>query len=215
MKNFREFVRMSVAVVLVAITMECVGQTPQETVRQARLALERHVAGAVLDQSETAFGDVNGDGFVDFATLVADRTSDDNVRITVFLGASDGAFRFHDMSSKIARNPRATLGLTIERNSLFLNRDGSDGCCSHSVETWQFSFRQGKLMMIGLESGSAHPQGSVESDYKLSVNLLTARVERWNGSARKKMRVAGLKPVPLREFDFEQFNQQWGKVFWS
>jgi hypothetical protein len=208
------------AAVLSAVTLQCNAQIPKVEVEQAKAALQRHFAGATLDESETAFGDLNGDGIGDFATLVADDENDDygneNVRIAVFFKRRDNTYSFYETSSKIGHNPRATLGLTIQKNALYLNRDGSNGCCSHSVEKWQFMFRQGKLMLVGLEAGSAHPEGSAEPSYTVSANLLTARVEKSKGARRRtNTKAEGLKPVPLRDFDYEQFNTKWSKALWQ
>jgi hypothetical protein len=96
---------------------------------------------------------------------------------------------------------------------MYLHRDGSDGCCGHWVEEFQFKKRDGQLMLIGLDTADYHPEGVQQPDEGSSVNLAAAQSEHWTGSGkhrkRRRQAIPGLAPVPLAGFDYVKFSDAW------
>lgn len=185
---------------------------------QAKAAFERVAAGKRFHPETTTFGDLDGDGVDDFATFLGDAYYNDNgvedLQVLVFKGRRDGRFELVTRSGAIFGHERISHALQIKRGSLYLHRDGADGCCAHGVEEFQFKRRDGQLMLIGLESGLYHPDGVDLPDHGYGVNLATGQSEHWSGSdekhrKRQRRSIRGLKPVPLAGFDYDKFMQAW------
>ena len=184
---------------------------------QAQAAFDQVAAGRHYHPGSSTFGDLDGDGIDDVATFLGDPHYNDNgvedLQVLVFKGRPDGRFELVARSGAIFGHERAMQALEIRRGSLYLHRDGSDGCCGHWVEEFQFKRHDGKLMLIGLETGDYHPDGVDQADEGSSVNLATGQSEHWTGSDKHRKRqrraVPGLKPVPLAGFDYAKFTSDW------
>ena len=190
--------------------------------KQAKIALERYAPIIRFHDYATAFGDVNGDGVEDFVTFIGDPLYNDSgvedLRMAVFLGTKNNTFKFYDVSLAILGHERVFHALEIKRQSIFLHRDGSGGCCSHWVEEFQFKIRDGRLALIGLETAEIHPEGVADPDTGSSANLVTGQVIKWTDVGKKrrekKMKVPALKPVPLKDFDYNDFSEKMGDSLW-
>ena len=184
---------------------------------RAKAAFDQVAGGRLYHLRSSTFGDLDGDGIPDFATFAGDPLYNENgiedLQVLVFKGRADGGFDLLARSGAILGNGRVSHAVTIARGSLFLHRDGSDGCCGHWVEEFQFKQRDGQLMLIGVESSDVHPDGIHQDDEGSSVNLATGQSEHWLGSGkhvrRQRRKVPGLKPIPLAGFDYEKFTSAW------
>ena len=184
---------------------------------QAKAAFDRVAAGRQYHARSSTFGDLDGDGIDDFATFLGDphynESGVEDLHVLVFKGRPDGRFEPLARSGSIFGHERAMQALEIRHGSLYLHRDGSDGCCGHWVEAFQFKWHDGQLMLIGIETGDYHPDGVKQPDEGSSVNLATAQSDHWIGSDKHRKRhrrsVPGLKPVALAGFDYEKFTSDW------
>jgi len=184
---------------------------------QAKAAFDLVAADRHYHPGSSTFGDLDGDGIDDFATFLGDPDYNENgvedLHVLVFKGHQDGRFELLRRSGPIFGHERATHALEIRQGSLYLHRDGSDGCCGHWVEEFQFKQHDGQLMLIGIETGDYHPDGVHQQDEGSSVNLSTGQSEHWIGSDKHRKRqrrsVPGLKPVPLAGFDYMKFTSDW------
>jgi hypothetical protein len=211
------------ALILVALVL-CLSWSHAEVrspwLAQAKAAFERYAPASRFHDDATAFGDLNGDGVTDFATFVGDPLYNErgveNLKVAVFLGTAGNTFSFHAVSPAILGHDSVSHGLEIKRQSLFLHRDGSGGCCSHWAEDFQFKMREGQLMLIGIELATIHPEDVKDPDTGVSANVLSGQVIKWAGSGKRRKEtrqtVETLKPVPLTEFDYERFTEKWGAV---
>jgi hypothetical protein len=184
---------------------------------QARAALAQVAPGVAFEADAAAFGDLDDDRVDDFAIVAGDPhggvAGASNARAYVFKGLPQGGFRLVATSA-----PLGDAVVSIRRGSVFLNRDGSGGCCSHWAEGFQFKMHGGRLMLIGVESGTYHPDGVQEPDRGTSANLLTGQAERWTGRDGKPLHrtresLPGLAPVPLDGFDCDAFDARWRDRF--
>lgn len=194
---------------------------------QAKAAFERYAPNSHFHEHSTVFGDINGDGITDFVTFIIDSNHNDhdveNMKIAVFLGAKGNSFSLYEVSSGIGSyendspHPSSSY-LEIKRQSIFLDQEGSAGCCSIWFEKLQFKLHDGQLMLIGSETANYHPQGSTEPDTGVSANFITGRVIRWSSSGKnrreKKTSISALKPVPFKDFDYDNFTAKWSNVLW-
>jgi hypothetical protein len=184
---------------------------------QAKAAVEQVAAGRRFQVESSTFGDLDGDGIDDFATFLGDPHGNDDdeesLQVLVFKGRADGGFDLLARSGAIRVHERVSQLLQIRRGSLYLHRDGSDGCCGRWSEDFQFKRRDGPLMLVGIEQGNYHPQGVDQPDEGASVNLATGQSEHWIGSGphpkRRRHAVPGLKPVALDGFDYDKFTSDW------
>lgn len=214
--------RILILAALVWCSLLCRAEAQSPFLPEAKAALERHAPSSRFHDYATAFGDLNGDGITDFVTFIGDPNYSDNgvedLKIAVFLGARGNSFNFYEVSSEIFGHERVTHGLAIERQSIFLHRDGSGGCCSHWVEEFQFKLRDGQLMLIGLETANNHPEGVTDPDTGVSANLITGRAIKWTGTGKSrretKAAIPALKPVPFKEFNYDTFSGKWSTVLW-
>ncbi|MGN6525663.1 MAG: hypothetical protein ACTHL8_04690 [Burkholderiaceae bacterium] len=185
---------------------------------QAHAALTQAAPGAAFEPGAGAFGDLDGDGVEDFAIVAGDPHGGPDgasaMRLFVFTGLRPGGFR---LAAKSA--PLDDAEVSIRRGSVFLHRDGADGCCAHWAEDFQFRLRGGQAMLIGLETAYVHPDGVQDADHGTSVDLATGVIERWTGregkpSRRTRSSVRGLAPVPLAGFDDDAFRRRWRDALW-
>jgi len=214
--------RVLILMILVAWSLLCTADTQSPLLPQAKIAFEQHVPTSRFHDYATAFGDINGDGLTDFVTFIGDPNYNDNgvenLKAIVFLGTKDKTFNFYEVSSEVLGHERVSHALEIKKQSLYLHRDGSGGCCSHWVEEFQFKIRDGHLILIGLETANYHPEGITDPDTGVSANFLTGRVIKWvnAGKSRKEKRIIAptLKPVPFKDFDYDSFSDKWSAVLW-
>jgi hypothetical protein len=189
----------------------------------AKAAFERAVPKRNFHDYATAFGDINGDGITDFVTFVGDPEYADrgveNLKIAVFLGRRDNTFSLAGISSEILGHERVTHALAIRRQSIFLQRDGPEGCCFHWVQQFQFKIRSGHFELIGVELSKDHVEGTSGDDTGSSANLLTGQVIKWVGTGKhrqvRRTTVPDLKPVPLKDFNYELFSDKWYDAIWK
>ena len=206
-----------VAIAALLVSFACQAAPGDARDAQAKDAFERVAAGRKFHIHATSFGDLDGDGIDDFATFLGDPYYNDDgvedLQVLVFKGHPDGGFELLARSGAILGNGRVSHALQIRLGSLFLHRDGSDGCCGHWVEEFQFKQRGGQLMLIGVETADRHPDGVNQPDDGSSIDLATGQSEHWTGSGkhvkRRHRTVPGLKPVPLAGFDYEKFTSDW------
>lgn len=196
----------------------------EEDMRLAEAALTRFARNTEF--SGIVFGDLNGDGVRDFASLVGDTSgSTDGGKLVaaVFLGSPDKTFSFQEVSSDLFAHVRVDPELEIRKKSLFLSRAGSGGCCSRWLEVFQFQMREGRLMLIGVETSNFPTSDPEEGDEPtpdtgVSANLLTGKVIRWSdagkGKREQKSNAPSLTPVPFKEFDYEVISQKWSDILW-
>jgi hypothetical protein len=185
----------------------------------AKAAFEKYVPANHFHDYATAFGDVNGDGINDFVTFIGDPHYNDNgvenLKVAVFLGKSDNTFIFSEATAEISGHERVSHSLEVKKQSIFLHRDGSGGCCSHWVEELQFKEFQNTISLVGLETATYHPDGANKSDFGTSTNLITGKIQGWAGTNKrswgKATKLRGLAPIPLSSFDYEEFSQKWGQ----
>ena len=196
----------------------------QTLVLQAKESLHQYAPDREFHEYAMDIGYLNSDDIPDFAAFIGDPNYNErgveDLKIVVFLGTKDGSFKFYDSSSAIFGHERVTHALTIYNDSLFLSRDGSGGCCSHWVEKFQFKMRNEKLMLIGLETASFYTEEANETDSGTSANLVTGKIMKWTQKDQvkhsgEKTKVAGLKPVPFHEFNYETFSDQWVMTLWQ
>lgn len=186
---------------------------------QAKAAFEKYVPTNRFHDYATAFGDVNGDGITDFVTFIGDPHYSDNgvenLKVAVFLGTSDKSFIFSEATAEILGHERVSHSLEVKKQSIVLHRDGSGGCCSHWVEEFQFKMFQGTMSLIGLETATYHPDGVKTSDFGISTNLITGKIQGWAGTHKrsrgKATKVPSLAPVPLSNFNYDEFSEKWGQ----
>jgi len=205
--------RLFLAALLLLSPLESPAQARTPSLDEARAAFERYAPNTRFHDYDTSFGDFNGDGITDFVTFVGDSRYNDNgvqdLKVAAFLGARDGTFTFHEASSNILGHERVTHVLKVRQQSIFLHRDGSGGCCSHWVEEFQFKMRHGRLVLIGVEMATYHPEGITEPDYGISANLITAQAKTWSGDGKKRSEkttaIPKLGPIPFKGFDYEKF----------
>ena len=193
-------------------------------VLQAKEALHHYAPDREFHEYAMDIGYLNSDDIPDFAAFIGDPNYNErgveDLKIVVFFGTKEGSFKFYDSSSAIFGHERVSHALTIYNDSLFLSRDGSGGCCSHWVEKFQFKMRNDKLMLIGLETASFYTEEANEKDMGTSANLVTGKIMKWTQKDQikhsgEKTKVAGLKPVPFHEFNYETFSDQWAMSLWQ
>jgi hypothetical protein len=209
--------RSLLAIAALCAASACHAASDGARLAQAKAAFDHVAAGKRFHPEATTFGDLDGDGVDDFAAFLGDaRYNDDGIedlQVLVFKGRPDGRFELVTRSGAILGNGRVSHALEIKHGSLYLHRDGSDGCCGHWVEEFQFKRRDGQLMLIGLEQGDYHPEGVDQPDEGYGVNLVTGQSEHWVGSDKHRKRhrrdVPGLKPVPLAGFNYLKFTEAW------
>jgi hypothetical protein len=218
--------RSLILIALVAWSLPCSAGTPSPLLPQAKVAFKQYAPTSRFHDYATDFGDINGDGLTDFVTFVGDPNYNDNgvenLKVVVFLGAKDKTFNFYEVSSEILGHQRVYHALMIKKQSLYLSRGGSGGCCSRWAEEFQFKIRDGHLILIGLETANYHPEGITDPDTGVSANLLTGRVIKWvkranasKGKKEKKRSVEPtLKPVPFKDFDHDSFSDKYRTVLW-
>ncbi len=186
---------------------------------QAKAAFEKYAPTNSFHDYATAFGDVNGDGIIDFVTFIGDPHYNDNgvenLKVAVFLGNSDKTFIFSEATAEILGHARVSHSLEIKKQSIFLHRDGSGGCCSHWVEDFQFKMFRSTMSLVGLKTATYHPDGVNKSDFGISANLITGKIQGWAGTNKrswgKATQVPGLTPVPLSGFNYDEFSEKWGQ----
>lgn len=215
-------------ILILAMLVSCplLGQAEAKSplLPQAKVAFERYTPGSSFDDDATAFGDFNGDGVTDFVTFITSPNDNDtgakNLKIAAFLGAKDNTFNFYEASSEILGHERVSHDLEIKRQSIFLHRDGSGGCCSRWDEIFQFKLRDGQLKLIGLETNTIHAEDTdaTDPDTGVSANLLTSQVIKWTDTGKrkqeKKITLPTLKPVPFKDFNYETFSDKWSGDLW-
>ena len=201
--------------ILVAIFLSplwCRAETPLSLIPIAQKAFEQYAPGRVFYYNQVAFGDINNDGVTDFVTFISEPNNNEDgvetLKIAVFLGTRDNTFTFYEVSGDTFNHGNVSQDLGIEKQSIFLSRSGSGGCCSRWVEKFQFKIRQDQLMFIGLELSSfdTGDEPTPKGDYGTSANLLTQKVIKWTGLGKgrteKIITVSTLKPVALRDFSY-------------
>jgi hypothetical protein len=86
------------------------------------------------------------------------------------------------------------------------------------VEEFQSKWRDGQLLLIGMETADVHPDDVQEADKGSSVNLLTGQVIHWTGEGRRRREtkrvVSAVRPVPLQPFDHDRLAGKWVNVMW-
>jgi len=175
---------------------------------QAKAAYAKKFPDRVLDQRYVSFGDLNGDGIQDFVTFYGDADYNqrgvENLQVVVFLGAKSGGFSFYEASSTVLGYERISHSVEVKNASLFLSRDGSNGCCSHWSEDYQFKMRDGDLRLIGITTMTFATDGTPD-DYGSSRNLLTGEVVKWKRQGKSRTEVKSVVPkqplVLFSEFD--------------
>lgn len=188
----------------------------------AKAAFERAVPKQIFHDYSTAFGDLNGDGVTDFVTFIGDPDYGDkgveNLKIAVFLGGQEKKFSLYDISSEILGHERVNHVLSIDRQSIILQRDGPEGCCFRWLQKFQFKFRGERIELIGVELRMYHVEGTSGQDTGTSANLLTRQVIKWTGAGKHRRKqeitVQQFAPIPLRDFNYEAFSQKWANVLW-
>jgi hypothetical protein len=168
----------------------CRADASSSLLPQAKAAFERAVPKQVFHDYSTAFGDINGDGVTDFVTFIGDPDYGDkgveDLKIAVFFGGRDNTFSLAGISSEILGHERVNHVLAIRRQSIFLQRDGPEGCCYHWMEQFQFKIRDGHIELIGLELQNDHVEGTSGKDTGSSTNLLTGQVIKWTGTGKHR-----------------------------
>jgi hypothetical protein len=157
-------------------------------------------------ESEVAVGDLNKDGLPDFATFVGDANAHDDLPIAVFLAKADGSYALHTESGLVMGHSRSQRGLEIQKQSLFLRRSGSNGCCSDWAEKFQFRLRDGVFVLVG-EDNFTLPKGESDDERQTSVNYLTREVLFWRklDGKRKEKRMSFKMPeaITLKVFSYD------------
>ena len=170
---------------------------------QAKAAYAEKFPERVLNQRHVSFGDLNGDGIPDFVAFYGDadynRRGVEDLKVVVFLGDKSGSFSFYEASLTIVGHQRVSHSVKIKNGSLFLGEDGSNGCCSHWAEEYQFKMRDGDLRLIGVTTMTFATDGTSD-DYGSSRNLLTGAIVKWKlqGKFRAEVKsVVSKQPLVL------------------
>lgn len=169
-------------------------------------ALRSQYPSIKIDPSEVAVGDLNKDSLADFATFVGEARSDEDLPIAVFLAKADGSYALHTESGPVMGHSRSQRWLEVEKQSLFLRRSGSNGCCSDWAEKFHFQLRDGAFILIG-EDNYHLPKGESDDERQTSVNYLTREALFWrkqNGK-RKEKRLSFKMPalMTLKAFNYD------------
>jgi hypothetical protein len=210
------------ALTIFLASVACHAASPDARAAQVKAAFENVAPGRPFHADRLVFGDLDGDGIEDVATFLGDDYYNDNgvenLQVLVFGGKKNGTFELIARSADFPGHERLSYALSIEHGSLFVHRDGADGCCAHSAADFQFKRRDGQLMLIGLATATFHPEGVNLPDKGVSINLVTAQAETWTGSGKNAKRqrgnVSGLRPVPFAGFDSEAFTSRWTALLW-
>lgn len=209
--------RILILLLLLTWSIACSAETYSTLMPQAKLIFKKYNPTSRFHEYATVFGDINGDGITDFATFIGDPNYNDkgveDLKAVVFLGTKDKTFNFYDVSLEVLGNDRVSNSLQIKKQSLYLHRDGSGGCCSHWVEEFQFKIRNGHLTLIGLETMDIHPEGINDPDNGVSVNFLTGRQIKWGQVGKKKKKTTTVAPISepilFKDFNYESFSDKW------
>jgi hypothetical protein len=169
-------------------------------------AFHRQYPTVKIDPAEVAVGDLNKDGLADFATFVGDANAHDDLPIAVFLAKADGSYALHTESGLVMGHSRSQRSLEIQKQSLFLRRSGSNGCCSDWAEKFQFRLRDGVFVLVG-EDNFTLPKGESDDERQTSVNYLTREVLFWRklDGKRKEKRMSFKMPeaITLKVFSYD------------
>ena len=216
--------RTLILVVIFLSPLWCRAETQLSLIPIAKKAFEQYAPGRVFYYKEVSFGDINNDGVTDFVTFISEPNINDggveNLKITVFLGSRNNTFTFYEASGDTFNHGNVSQDLEIEKQSIYLRRSGSGGCCSRWEEKFQFKIRQDQLMLVGLElSSSANGEDAKpKDDYGTSANLFTQKVIKWSGYGKgrteKIINVSTLKPVALKDFNYGTFIEKYSGALW-
>lgn len=201
---------------LAMLSLPCMAEPPSKA-EAALQAISEKFPGFTV-KNMIVFGDINSDGVDDFVALVDDAKG--QRRMAVFFGKPGSGYIFHDISGDTFAHSRVYDEVEIIKTSVFLHRDGSGGCCSHWSEDFQFKLRDGKLVLIGLETStsSVADEQTPESNSGISANLITGDVVRWRTSetnrTEQKSKIAKRKLVTFKDFNYEGFSSQYAGELW-
>jgi hypothetical protein len=169
-------------------------------------AFRKQYPNTRIVESEVAVGDLNKDGLPDFATFVGDANAHDDLPIAVFLAKADGSYALHTESGLVMGHSRSQRALEVQKQSLFLHRSGSNGCCSDWAEKFHFQLRDGVFVLIG-EDISSLPKGESDDEDQTSVNYLTREAMFWRklDGRRKERRLSFKMPalMALKTFSYD------------
>jgi hypothetical protein len=164
-----------------------------------------------------AEGDLNNDGLDDLAAFVGDSygystTENDNaLRIAVFFGQKDGSYRLFAVSGDTYRHERATQYLGIEKQSLYLSRNGLYAGDRAWSEDFHFKVYAGELVLTSMESKDFVIIGDMEpDDHGKNINYMTNEVIYWRTTGGKhkeiKKKFPAVEYIKLRSFDYTGYN---------
>ncbi len=194
--------------IAIALLLSGLACSAEKIPREVLDVLQHQFPSSKLDQELIVLGDLNKDGLTDFATLLGDPSGEEELKIVAFFGKSGGGYQIVSLSPDIEHGGRASVWIEIKKQSLFLHRSGSGGCCSDWVEVFQFKIRDNDLVLIG-EEHSVFARGdelSEYGDYGKSVNFLTNEVRHWRKSGKKRKDIvkkfAPFGLTKLRSFNY-------------
>ena len=138
--------RTLILVVIFLSPLWCRAETPLSLIPIAKKAFEQYAPGRIFYDKQVAFGDINNDGVTDFVAFISEpninNDGEESLKFAVFLGSRENIFTFFEVSGDTFSHGNVSQDLEIEKQSVYLSRSGSGGCCSRWVEKFQFKMRQ-------------------------------------------------------------------------
>jgi hypothetical protein len=143
-----------------------------------KLFAGRYFKGEIL---EVVAGDLNGDGIEDLAMILG---SLNYPQLAVLWGNVSGDYDLGAQSLSFC-GARYQFALEIKKNSLFATTVHTANPSDH---TYQFAFRQNRLILIGLEESNLGNEQ--DNGFGKSVNYLTHQVIYWRFNKHRRIEIS-------------------------
>lgn len=158
--------------------------------------------------SESATGDLNGDGLRDWAGVVHRRPADGSptYQLYVLLRLPRGGFH---LAEKSIEEEIPGMGccwmesLEIRRGSIFIQNNAKDASVMEAVRH-QFKLHKGEWRLVGINSYHTDHEASVDRDTEMNLltGLVTEKRQKGDRKPVRKTRRQKFATYLLKDFDF-------------